>query len=145
MRKPVIDTLESQHRALTQLAGEVTQAVKSGDRPKAIEALGRLRALLVAHLQLEEAQFYPELTRLASASGNEAAATTARLFRDNMQRIAEGVMSFFERYAAQIGELEQFTRDLQLNLDVLSRRMGEEERTLHPMLQRLAEAAGQKA
>lgn len=132
-----MDTLESQHRALEQLLLELGAATKSGEAAAIQPALKRVRTLLHAHLQLEDTQFYPVLLRLAGDSKNDSLAATAQLFQQNMQRIAEGVMAFFERYDAELPNVGQFKNDLKLNVDILAKRMAEEERTLHPMLRRL--------
>lgn len=135
--REIIDTLEAQHRALEHLAGEVGQAYKAKDEPRLKDALGRMRRLLEAHLELERTQFYPAFVQAAERQANESTKLVATLFRDNMAVIASGLEAFFRRADQDALPLDVLGRELRTTLEILGKRMVDEEKTLHPLLRGL--------
>src|SRR5262249_32010157 len=74
----LVDELEAQHRKLTKVAEELDAAVAVKDAALAGQKLTVVRKLLTAHLQLEEAQLYPELH--ASTAGKDSDQEMVTLF-----------------------------------------------------------------
>ncbi len=136
--KTVVETLETQHRALEANALALEKALKSNQLEEVQVQLVGLCTLLEAHIHLENSQFYPEFVRRAEASGNTQTATVARLFWSNMKLIADGTLAFCHRFEKGIEDRDEFKKQWRTALDVLGRRMVEEERTLHPLYRRLA-------
>ena len=141
MAKDIVDTLEAQHRSLELMAGALTVALKKGDTEGARAELVKLCALLEAHIQIENTQFYPALVRGAEWTASPQIASAARLFQSNMLLIAEGVLRFCTRWREGITDLPAFGKEWKSTLEVLGKRMAEEERTLHPLYRKHAIAA----
>lgn len=135
--REIIDTLEAQHRELEQLAQAVGLAYRAKDEPALKTTLERMRSLLDAHLELERTHFYPGFVAAAERQANERTKLVATLFRDNMAVIAEGVQGFFRRVQAGNMPLDAVGKELRTTLEVLGKRMVDEEKTLHPLLRSL--------
>ncbi|MBS2031840.1 MAG: hemerythrin domain-containing protein [Deltaproteobacteria bacterium] len=133
----LVETLETQHRALERLVAEVFAALKAGDAAAIPEPLGKLDRLLTQHFNLEQAQFYPTLNELAAT--DPAISTVAQAFATNMQTIAGGLLGFFKRHRGPI-DLATFAPDWKKTVEILSRRLVDEEKTLHPLFDRLTAA-----
>ena len=130
----LVETLETQHRALERLVAEIASAVDAG-KPDAIpEPLAKLERMLAQHFNLEQTQFYPTLRRLSAK--NAALTTVAQAFATNMQTIGDGLLAFFKRHRAPI-DLAAFAPDWKRTVDILQRRLVDEEQTLHPLFERL--------
>jgi hypothetical protein len=138
MAKDIVDTLEAQHRSLEQMATALTVALKKGDTETARTELVKLCALLEAHIQIENAQFYPALVKGAEWTATPNVASAAKMFQSNMLLIAEGVLKFCTRWREGITDLPAFGKEWKSTIDVLGKRMAEEERTLHPMYRKHA-------
>ncbi len=139
--KDILETLERQHQALTAQAGALVAALGEADETALQEPLKRLRTMLEAHFALEETRFYPELVRLTDERGTDDSRQLARLFQSNMKNIAEGVSAFFRRYDGKPKPLAEFGPQVATTLEVLARRMKEEERSLHAMVRKLLASA----
>lgn len=135
----VIETLETQHRALERLVAEANASLKSRDQPQTQETISRIHTLLQAHFALEETQFYPKLRELAAR--DPALAQVANAFSQNMEVIAGGVLGFFKRHTQGPLALERFVPEWRETLQVLGQRMVDEEKTLHPLLKRMLASA----
>jgi hypothetical protein len=141
MAKDIVDTLEAQHRSLEQMAGALTVALKKGDTETARTELLKLCSLLEAHIQIENAQFYPALVKGAEWTATPQIADMAKMFQSNMQLIAEGVLRFCTRWRGGIADVPAFAKEWKSTIEVLGKRMLEEERTLHPMFRKHAIAS----
>lgn len=135
--KDILETLETQHRALTILAGELVATLATGDEAELQEPLSRLRTMLDAHVALENARFYPELLRLSDERGSDDTKKLARLFQSNMATIADGVLAFFRRFDGKPKPKAEFGPALATTLEVLGKRMRDEEKSLHSMIRKL--------
>lgn len=134
--KSVVEILEAQHRALEREVGTLEGALSGGRTDELKAALGRLKAMLIAHFELEQSQFYPAL--LERTLGQAQLHQTVTLFHANLGRIAEGVLGFFEKWAALRPEqLTAFQTEWRSTLQLLSRRLRDEEKALHPLHRRV--------
>ncbi len=135
--REIIETLEAQHRELEKLAQSVVQAFRAKDEAGLKATLDRMQALLETHLELERTRFYPGFVAAAERQANERTKLVATLFRDNMAVIAEGVQAFFRRAQSGTVPAEVVGKELRTTLEVLGKRMADEEKTLHPLLRTL--------
>jgi len=135
MTENIVDAVEAQHRSLERVVREIQAAVDRQDAAAASEKLTQLKQLLVAHLALENAQFYPRFVELAARQPRVL--KVAELFQTNMKTIAEGVMVFFERYEGKPVDFATFTPEWNSTVKTLAARIQQEEQTLHPMFRRL--------
>lgn len=135
--KTIIETLETQHRALEQGAVALEEALKANQLDQVRIELAKLCALLEAHVHLERTQFYPDFVERAGTAKNPGLGEVAKLFHANMETIAEGVLAFCRRFDKGIADRAVFKKEWRTTLMILAQRMSDEETTLHPMYQRL--------
>ena len=134
--KTIVETLELQHRALEQEVALLQRALAAKD-PEGVRAgLDKLEAMLVAHLKLENAEFYPAF--LAKAQGDPALQTVS-LFQQNLGRIGEGVLAFFGRWKGPLtlARLDALQPEWGSTLKLLAGRLRDEDKILHPIHRRL--------
>ena len=136
----IVETLETQHGLLQNLVVEIDRALVEGRLDQVSVQLIRLRSALQAHLELENAQFYPSMVEMAERQAQGQMLQIVKIFDQNMQVIAGGVMKFFDRYAGKPIDRTRFEPEWRSLVGVLARRIEDEEATLHPIHSRLAEA-----
>lgn len=133
----ILAPIQAQHRAISDLALSLDQAVTAWQPDRIHSLVVKLRDALDGHVALENHEFYPTLNRLSAANADTE--RMVKLFDDNMRRIADGLTSFFGRFAEK-PELDRasFEREWRSVLRILSQRLRDEEGTLHPLFERLA-------
>lgn len=139
--RSIVDTLETQHRALEQGVAALELALKANQLEQVRAELAKLCALLEAHLHLERTQFYPDFVARAGQGANPALGDIAQLFRANMETIAEGVLGFCRRFDKGIADRAGFQKEWRTTLRILAQRLSDEETTLHPMYRKLVTAS----
>lgn len=139
--KTLVDTLETQHRALENGVIALETALKANELEQVRIELAKLCALLEAHIHLERTQFYPDFVARAGKGPNAGLGQVAQLFRTNMETIAEGVLAFCRRFEKGIPDRATFKKEWRTTLMILAQRMNDEETTLHPMYVKLVSAA----
>ena len=137
--RDVVDTLETQHRALEVEVATLQQALATEDLTVAQTTLEHLQTMIAAHLQLEHSDFYPRFLKLAEADA-PTTAQTVRLFEENLRRIGEGVLGFLDRWKGTLdrSRLDALKTEWASALRLLAGRLRDEERTLHPIWRRLS-------
>lgn len=125
--------LRAEHQTLLEIVGTLDRHLKAADLQNVNQALSELKAAMLAHLTVEDAELYPGLITLADRVGDEAMAKTARAFQDNMSRISAGLVTFLNRYEGKRFDIVAFTTDWRSIVEVLSARIGSEEKVLYPM------------
>jgi len=138
----LLDTLNTQHAHLKRVIAEIDRDLARRDLDGVSAELGRLIAGLQAHVGLENAEFYPAMTRMADAQGAEQMRQIVQLFDVNMRHIADGVLKSLDRHRQGPLDAAAFARDWASTSPILQRRIADEENTLHPIYQRLAAADG---
>ncbi|MFT3712111.1 MAG: hemerythrin domain-containing protein [Archangium sp.] len=134
----IIHTLEQQHRALERevISLEGAFAAKSARGIRA--SLDKLNTMLTAHFGLEQREFYPAFLARAATADAEAA-KLINLFHQNLDRIAEGVLAFFNRWKGELdaARLSELNAEWKTTLKILNGRLRDEEKVLHPIYVRL--------
>lgn len=134
----IVETLETQHGLLQNVVMEIDRALVEGRLDQVSAQLVRLRAALEAHLELENAEFYPSMLTMAEKQQQPQMLQIVQIFDQNMRVIADGVVKFFDRFAGKPIDRAQFEPQWRSVVGVLARRIEDEESTLHPIHQRLA-------
>lgn len=137
--RDIVETLETQHRALEKEASTLHQALTTADLAATRESLDRIATMLAAHVKLEHADFYPAFIKLADAAGPQKG-QVVRLFEENLGRIAEGLTQFFKRWSGPLeaSRLEALRTEWRTMLKLLASRLRDEETTLHPIWRSLS-------
>jgi hypothetical protein len=132
----LVETLETQHRLLERIVVQIEAAIEDGNAGAVGEQLKQLHGAFAAHVALENRDFYPafELAKDVKADSRNI----ARLFSTNMRLIAEGLGMFLKRYLDRPIELERFEREWRPVAQTLAQRIASEEKTLHPLFERLS-------
>jgi hemerythrin-like domain-containing protein len=138
----LIETLTKQHKIVLELAAELEGALEATDVARANALLTQLREALLAHLELEDRQLYPELERAASTLESPSMQEVARGFSSNMARISEALIAFLRRYEGKAWDVARFWSDWRAIADVLKARIRAEEQTLYPLYQRALRKRG---
>ena len=123
----LIERLTSEHNALREALEQINQHRIS--QPEGREILFNTKAMLVAHLALEDKELYPALDLLAANK------TLASSFRQEMQGITVSVLDFFKKYENGIEDGLAFARDFGHIKTMLVQRMIREETRLYPAFQ----------
>ena len=123
----LIERLTSEHNALREALEQINQHRIS--QPEGREILFNTKAMLVAHLALEDKELYPPLDLLAA---NKILASS---FRQEMQGITVSVLDFFKKYENGIEDGLAFARDFGHIKTMLVQRMIREETRLYPAFQ----------
>jgi regulator of sigma D len=134
---PLLDSLQQQHGQIHDLVHQVDTHLSASRLGEVGVALDRLRSALEKHLELEDRELYPNLSRLAEEKNQTGLSMTARMFSENMKRISTSMMAFFERYRGKAIPQDTFAREWKGIRDVLQVRFQSEESTLYPMYSRL--------
>ena len=134
--KTIVETLELQHRALEQEVAVFQAAFDQKDLPGVRTGLDRLESILVAHLKLENTEFYPAF--LEKAQGDPSHQTVS-LFQQNLGRIGEGLIAFFGRWQGPLtpARLDALQPEWTSTLKLLEARLRDEDKILHPIHRRL--------
>jgi hypothetical protein len=134
--KTIVETLELQHRAVEAEVALFQQALQRLDADGVRAGLDRLETMLVAHIKLENADFYPAF--LAKAQGDPVHQTVS-LFQQNLARIGEGLVGFFGRWKGPLtaARLEALKPEWDSALKLLAGRLRDEDKVLHPIYRRL--------
>ena len=123
----LIERLTSEHNALREALEQINQHRIS--QPEGREILFNTKAMLVAHLALEDKELCPPLDLLAA---NKILASS---FRQEMQEITVSVLDFFKKYENGIEDGLAFARDFGHIKTMLVQRMIREETRLYPSFQ----------
>ena len=89
MNEDLLSTLKQQHKDLAAALGEIKNQASqdSVNSDEIVSGLGRFKKLLLAHLDLEDTAFYPELIKKMEAASKNT--KKAKEFYDKMKGIAE--------------------------------------------------------
>ena len=131
----LVNTLESQHRLLERMVGQIDAAIRERNPGALGLHLRSLHDAFLAHVTLENRDFYPVFDVARGATEDHR--QVARLFATNMRLIAEGLNAFFARHLDKPIELATFEREWRPVVQTLSQRIASEEHTLHPIFNRL--------
>ena len=101
--------------------------------------------MIVAHNALEDRELYPTLIAAGQHGEHAPLATTAKLFADNMLRISEGMMAFFNRHDPRNLDLAKFEADFKNFTGLMGSRITAEETTLYPIYERISAQLPAKA
>ncbi len=134
--KTIVETLELQHRAIEQEVATFEMALSALSPGAVREGLDRLETMLTVHLKLENTEFYPRF--LARAEGDSVHQTVS-LFHQNLARIGAGLLSFFTRWKGPLTplRLEVLKPEWAVVLKLLSGRLRDEDKVLHPIHRKL--------
>ena len=135
---PLIDTLLVQHGEVQQCISTANQALADGRLDELAPALVRLRVALHAHRQLAGAELYPCIAAMAHAQGEAHLLQLIRLFESNTQVMAEMLGRFFDRWSSGPLDGAAFVKEWRSVAAILAQRIEDEQRTLHPLYERLA-------
>jgi hypothetical protein len=131
----LLDTMRTQHQRLERLLDEISSCVEAGDASTAQASFEKFTGELLAHLALEDDEFYPELLRLSKAAGNAHLAIVAGSFASNMERITTNLRQLSERHSRGF-EFGAFATAWPHLVQVLKTRIHAEETSLYPMYAR---------
>lgn len=133
----LVERLHAQHRAIGEIAADISRYLATGDVVAASAALRHLRTAVVAHLELEDAQLYPALEKAARETNAPVPARVALTYVKNMEGVSAALRAFFDHYAAKDGEedvaLDELRRDWDLVARMLLDRIESEEAQLYPL------------
>jgi hypothetical protein len=132
----LITTLKEQHLAVQSLAGKINDALARKDVSEIRRHLLTLQNAVVAHLQLEDDELYPELIRTARSENLPQVADIAASFASAMRHISTAVVKFFQTYTAPAWSIASFERAWPGILEELSLRIAAEESQLYPMYEK---------
>lgn len=127
---PLVEKLTAQHRDLLATLDKMTeQGIAS---PAGRNTLFGARDALLAHLALEDREFYPRLRKAAQAKA--ALQSTLNVFASDLEGITQTAIAFFKRYgdASAAGDSLDFARDLGRLMAALRTRIRKEETLLYP-------------
>ena len=126
----IVETLVAQHKVLQQNLGAVSKLADLGESfsPEIVAGLAEFTNNLMAHLKLEDEEFYPELLKKMEEKDMDVLNT--KKFIDQMKTIAVVVTSFLGKYGnvkAYKGTVDEFKKDLAGIIQALSLRVESEE------------------
>ncbi len=102
-------------------------------RREALFHLNNFKKILLIHIKLEDAEFYPVLLKTKDKKAKEK----VKEFHSEMRFISKKVLSFFEKYVhLKVDELslnEQFKLDLNTVITLIKERIDAEEKELFPL------------
>ena len=108
-----------------------------GERSDFIFHLNNFKKILLAHVKLEDAEFYPVLAKAEDEKTKE----TAKKYSDEIKLISKRAVSFFETYAhLKVDDLlqnEYFKLDLNTIVTIIKRRIDLEEAELYPLYNKI--------
>ena len=130
----LISKLKGDHQTLITLLNEVKSL---GPSPEGLEKLNAVKAMLLAHLALEDSKLYPELRKAATT--NPQLQQTLDAFAKDMEKISAAAMDFFSKYSKSSTDLE-FARDFGSLLGTLSTRISREESVLYAEFEKLTQS-----
>ena len=132
----LIHSLESDHRDLVSLFGQIGERAQAGDFGPIPSMLLKFKTTLEAHLIAENVRFYNYVENgLAGDAENYA---LMRSFRREMNQIARGVVDFVKKYQNlpfDPAARSTFMGDYQAVGALLTQRIEREERSLYPLYQ----------
>ncbi|MBL8914106.1 MAG: hemerythrin domain-containing protein [Archangium sp.] len=136
--RDIIHTLEQQHRALEKEVAMLEGALAAKSARGVRSALDKLEGMLTVHFTLEQKEFYPPFLQRVEQADPEANKLVL-LFHQNLERIALGVLAFFRRWNGELepARLSELNGEWKTTLKVLSGRLRDEEKVLHPIYVRL--------
>lgn len=130
----LIEQLQSDHRKLLGIYGEIQQAFDAGDYALVSQKLDAFRSGLQGHLLTENVRLYIYLDRCLAS--DETNSDLIRGFRREMDGIAKVAMNFLKKYEA-IGVDKElagaFAKDFATIGQVLGERIQKEEQVLYPL------------
>jgi iron-sulfur cluster repair protein YtfE (RIC family) len=136
--KNLIPTLKAQHQAVVKMVTTIDDAVGRKDLTSVAQTLAQLKTALLAHLELEDTQLYPELIRAAEEKKQQEIAEMAKTFANNMKHISKALNDFLGRYdGMQEVQLQKFNKDWPAIKDTLGSRVSAEETSLYKQYARL--------
>ena len=128
----LVQHLKDDHKQIAKAFEEVKKlgiGTKEG-----VEKLNSVKALLLAHLKLEDVKLYPALRQ--AAEKNAQLRSTVTIFAKDMELISKAALDFFDKYSKSQNTVE-FARDFGSLFAVLSNRINREESTLYAEYQKL--------
>lgn len=137
-----IAKLRQEHAHLVEIVGRLGEIIDQPSPPSQLELFELRRSLsstLIAHLKAEDWVLYPRLL----ASDDEAVASVARTFNEEMGGLAGAFVAYSDKWAANAiaADWAGYCRESRAIIDALSCRINRENRELYPLLDRLDRAA----
>lgn len=134
--------LRHDHAELARMFRKLEHIIEQPQAPEQIELFEFRRHLmqtLIGHLKLEDWALYPRLID----SGDEAASTAGRRFKEEMGGLAPAFLAYCDKWTANTiaDDWESYRGDTRYLLDALTDRLNRENRELLPLLERLDQAA----
>lgn len=129
MAATLVETLEQQHRELSELVEQINVEIAKRRATELPRLVSRFATALTAHLELEDSGLYPALTN--PAQGNVSA--SARSFATAMLQISGTAKEFLAKYPGPEIPLDDFARGWRSISKVLAARMRAEETSLFPL------------
>lgn len=133
----LVAQLRDQHRAIEQDAAQFLRIVdRAVADPAAVAALRwRLVRALAVHCTLEDGAIYDRIF----ASGDPAAIAVAQRLRQSHETLCAAVRAFAFDWSVEriAGEWSAFQHEARTLLAALAERLGEEEATLYPHIERI--------
>jgi hypothetical protein len=132
--KELIDTLQAQHNAVAVMVDRINASIAKGDTRAISTTLGELKSALLAHLELEDNQLYPQLIQAAEKQGDPTIAQTTKMFSSGMVLISDTLKTFLGRYERKKDfSVDEFKKDWREVTVALSARINQEESSLYPL------------
>ena len=128
----LVDRLKKEHNILVEALDSMMKlgvTTKDGQ-----EKLYEVKAILLAHLSLEDKELYPVLRK--AAESDDSVKSTLDIFAKDMEEISKSALSFFAKYA-QGGDSLEFAKELGRLLAALRNRIGREEDVLYAQYDKL--------
>ena len=137
-----IAKLRQEHAQLIEIVGRLGNMIDQPTPPPQVELFELRRALsstLIAHLKAEDWVLYPRLL----ASEDEAVASVARGFSEEMGGLAAAFVAYSDKWAANAitADWAGYCRESRTMIEALTCRIKRENRELYPLLERLDRAA----
>ncbi len=108
-----------------------------GEKNNTLFHLKIFKKILVAHLNLEDAELYPAFTKVKDKKIKEI----AEKYSDEMILISKRTLSFFETYSHltvdDLSQNEYFKLDLNTIITIIKKRIDIEEQELYPLYSKL--------
>ena len=130
---PLVSELKRQHNQIVSMLQEVKTLGIASDEGK--KKLISAKNLLISHLKKEDAEFYPELKRMAK--GDESVTSMVDFYTKDMESISAKAIEFFNTYENG-GNGLKFSQDFGTLVGILSSRIKKEENILYQKFDELS-------
>jgi hypothetical protein len=131
--KDLVITLTAQHQSVLRMVASINGKVQKGDVQGISHALGDLRDALLAHLELEDRELYPNLIRAAEKQNQPNIVNATKTFATNMIDITGVLKQFLVRFEGPKLDVNAFKPEWERIVGTLAARITSEESTLYPM------------